>query len=96
MGAVGVAGSAFVVTVGVFEDEAVATLQPIRTFLHTAGPVFHVNTLHTLICTLKRRERGGGGVESERGRQKETVRGIEIEKKEDQQRDSERERQTDT
>lgn len=68
LGAVGVAGSAFVVTVGVFEDEAVATLQPIRTFLHTAGPVFHVNTLHTLICTLKRRERerGGGGVERER------------------------------
>jgi len=52
LGAVGVAGMALVVGLSIFEDEAVCSLQTIRAFLHTVGPVFQMQAFHAVIWTL--------------------------------------------
>ena len=44
---------ALVVGLGVFEDEAVGSLQAIGAFLHTVGSVFEMEALHTLIRALQ-------------------------------------------
>lgn len=51
-----------VVGLGIFEDETVGSLQPIGALLHTVGPIFEVETFHTLVRALGRGGfRGGGG-----------------------------------
>lgn len=52
LGAVGVAGMAFVVGLGVFEDETVGALQPVRALLHAVGPVFEIEAFHALVRAL--------------------------------------------
>lgn len=46
-----------VVGLGIFKDEAVGPLKAIRTLIHTVRTVFKVETLHTVIRTLRETER---------------------------------------
>lgn len=46
------AGMTLVVGLGVFEDEAVCTLQPVWAFLHTVWPIFEVKAFYTLVWAL--------------------------------------------
>lgn len=52
LGAVGVAGMTLVVGLGVLKDKTVGSLQAVGTLLHTVGPIFEVEALHTLVRTL--------------------------------------------
>lgn len=52
LGAVDMAGMAFVVGLGVFEDETVGALQPVRALLHAVGPVFEIEAFHALVWAL--------------------------------------------
>lgn len=53
LGAVGVARVAFVVGLGVLEDEAAGTLQAVRTLFHAVGAIFEVEALYAVLGALR-------------------------------------------
>ena len=53
LGAVGMAWMTLVVGLGIFEDETVGPLQPVRAFVHAVGSIFEVEAFYTLVGTLK-------------------------------------------
>lgn len=52
LGAVRVAGMAFVVGLSVLEDEAAGPLQPIGTLFHTVWTVLEMKAFHTMLWAL--------------------------------------------
>lgn len=52
LGAVGMAGMAFIVGFCILEDETVGTLQAIRTFFNTIRTVFKIEAFHTILWAL--------------------------------------------
>lgn len=52
LGAVGVAGMAFVVGLCILEDETVGTLKAIRTLVHTIRTIFEMEAFHTVLWAL--------------------------------------------
>lgn len=57
------AGMTLVVGLGVFEDETVGSLQPIRALLHAVGSIFEVEAFYTLVWTLRREQNKDKGDE---------------------------------
>lgn len=65
------AGMAFVVGLGVLEDETVGALQPIGALLHAVGSIFEVEAFYTLVRALRGEQNKEEG--DERMGQEETV-----------------------
>lgn len=59
LGAVSMAGVAFVVGFSILEDEAVGTLQAIGTLFHTVWTVFEMKAFHTMLWALRKKKKKG-------------------------------------